>query len=823
MTSIPCPACGVELPPLPQHCPACGVRLTGPDALQLWEIDVTINRLQRERTRLLAALAAPAPAALAVPGAAGPPTGPLAAPPGVVAASTTGPPPAAAAPRRTWTTQQTLLAVGVVLVLAAASIALAVAWFLIGRWGQVLVMGGLTALACWASLTASRRRLPSTAEALAIASGGLMLLDASAARRFGLAGLDAVDARAYTVASGLLLAVLLAALHRRDGRVAAFAVLALAAASTSWAGVVAFASTATGTAALSLLGAVVFAGLHLGLPADTGFVRRAATGPAAGWTLLALVTATVSATDTVVGRPDGQALASAALLLVLGAGGALVVRQVVAVRAVRAGSRSAVRRDWQARWFAGDWRAVGVVALAATAAVPIAVLAVTVQVAPLWAAVGAVLLAAGAATVVAARPLGGSVGQLWLEAQCAGALLAALASTVVHQSQPAQVCALAGIAAVATATAALRPHHRSTATAVAAVAAVLSVGWGADLVSDSATALAVAAAGTALVAFALARPGRDEEAPSGAVGVLALGVALALTVGAGLDRLVLVAVLAASTAAGVATARLRSSLRPGATGATALAGTWLVRELGLLASPRLEWVGLALAGVALAALAAWRLRRPEEAVLGAAGVLAAVTGTGMALDRGWVHAAAGACAAYALTAVGYAALPRRRAVVTLGVAAATAGTWLELDRAGVGTLEAYTLSLAALLLAAGLWSRDLLGRGSWPVGGPALMVALVPSALLSAGDDGVVRPLVTVTVAVVVLVAGAWRRWQALVVVGAGAAVVVAVTQLGPYAAQLPRYLTLGSLGVALLAVGARYEQRRADARQAVSWLASMS
>jgi len=78
-------------------------------------------------------------------------------------------------------------------------------------------------------------------------------------------------------------------------------------------------------------------------------------------------------------------------------------------------------------------------------------------------------------------------------------------------------------------------------------------------------------------------------------------------------------------------------------------------------------------------------------------------------------------------------------------------------------------------------------------------------------------------VAAAVLSVGAFRRWQSLVVLGAVAASVVALTQLGPVIASLPRYLTLGTVGVALLAVGARYEQRRADARHAVSWLASMS
>ena len=107
--------------------------------------------------------------------------------------------------------------------------------------------------------------------------------------------------------------------------------------------------------------------------------------------------------------------------------------------------------------------------------------------------------------------------------------------------------------------------------------------------------------------------------------------------------------------------------------------------------------------------------------------------------------------------------------------------------------------------------------------GPALVVGVVPSALLTAGDDGLARPLLTVTAAVALLVLGAARRWQAPVAVGAVGAVVVALTQLGPVALQAPRPLTLGSLGVLLLVVGARYEQRRADARAAVSWLASLS
>jgi hypothetical protein len=38
-----------------------------------------------------------------------------------------------------------------------------------------------------------------------------------------------------------------------------------------------------------------------------------------------------------------------------------------------------------------------------------------------------------------------------------------------------------------------------------------------------------------------------------------------------------------------------------------------------------------------------------------------------------------------------------------------------------------------------------------------------------------------------------------------------ALHQLAPYAAALPRWLTLGAVGLLLVGVGATYEQRRRD------------
>ncbi|HET8767486.1 MAG TPA: hypothetical protein VFM86_09185, partial [Pedococcus sp.] len=838
--------------------PLCGVRLTGPDAVRLWEVDQALARLSSERRALLAVLSAPAttatgvattgvapagvaPAGVATTGVAPTgvattgaapvvaTTGPTAATPGAVPSGAAPGPaslPGAEAPRpqhRSWTTQQTLLAVGVLLVLVAGSIALAVAWFVIGRWGQVLVMGGLTALACQASLVLSRRRLPSSAEALAVVAGGLLLLDASAVRRFGLAGLDGVDVHAYTAVSGLLVALVLAALHQRDRRVAAFGVLSLTAASVAWGAVVTAPEQAVPAAVLALLGAALFALLHLALPATLGVVRRAATGPAAGWLVVGAAIAAGVAADVEPGDLRAQALVADGLLLLVAVLGALVVARVVRARSARLGSRAAVRADWTDRWFSGDWRAVGVLAAVASGTAPLAVLGLSVQLPPVAAAALGVLLAAAVVAVVAVRPLRSRVGQLWLETEAAAAVVATFLATVVHASQPAQACVLAGAAVAAAAVAVMRHPWRSPASAVAAVCAVGTTWLTADLASPTAAVLAVAVAGLALVGGALARPRRAEEVPLGAVGAVALVAALAGALGQGLDRPVVVAVLACATVAGVATAVLRPGLRPATTAVAVVTGTALAREVGLLVSSYAEWASLALTALVLAGLTAWRRHRPEEPVLGGFAVAIGVGALALGLDRGLPHSTAAAAFLYALAALGISMPASRRPVVLVAVVAATTATWVELLHADVTTLEAYTLPPAALLLAAGLWSAQLLGHRSWLVAGPGLAVGLLPSALFTAVDDGLLRPLLAVTVAVVVLAAGAWRRWQALVVVGAAAAVVVAVTQLGPYAVHLPRFLTLGTLGVALLAIGARYEQRREDARHAISWLASLS
>ena len=851
MSPIPCPACSRFLPESPTACPGCHLPLTGPSAARLWQVDQDLATLQRERTVLIAALRAEGatPGATATSTATASATGSAAAGPATSGRAATHPAtatppglhPAAVTPvaRRSWTTQQTLLAVGVLLVLVAGSIALAIAWFLIGIVGQLLVMGGLTAAATVAALVLSRRHLPSSAEALAVVAGGLLLLDVAAARRFGLAGLDSVDGRTYTAVTGLLAAVVLAAVHRADRRIAGFALLSLTAASLGWAGVVAFASSSSAVAALALTGAVVFGVLHLVVPASFGLTRRAATGPAAGWVVVSAVAAALGSLGAGVDALDAtgrltsdsptvhgltaDGLVSVALLVVLTVAGAFTIRRVVAVRAARLGSRAAVRADWMARPLSGDWRALCVLALVASLAGPTAVLGLGLQLGAFWSAVLAVLTAIVGISLAVARQRTTSLGTGWVEAQTGAALGVLVLVCAVGGSRPATTIALTATALVAATAAVHRPTWRAAASAVAAVAGVGAATLTGSLFSDTAQVLAAAAAGAVVVAAALLRRGAAEEAPLAVVGHLALFGALTAALGTGLADGVLITVLVVIALASAATALLRPLLRLVATASTALALVWALWLSGGLIGPRPQWALLAAAALALAALAQWRRTRGEEAVLGMIAVLVAVTAVAVAVDRSWPHAASVAAAAYGLAAIGYAALPRRRAVVAFGVVALTTSVWLELWHADVTTLEAWTLPLAAFLLAAGLWSHRELGGHSWLTAGPGLAVALLPSTLFSTVDDGLVRPLLTVAAAVAVLVVGALRRWQALVVLGAASAGFVALTQLLPYAVLLPRFLTLGALGVALLAVGARYEQRRADARQAVSWLASMS
>lgn len=149
-------------------------------------------------------------------------------------------------------------------------------------------------------------------------------------------------------------------------------------------------------------------------------------------------------------------------------------------------------------------------------------------------------------------------------------------------------------------------------------------------------------------------------------------------------------------------------------------------------------------------------------------------------------------------------------------------------------LEAWTLPFAAALLISGL----VAGRGR-PVGslervGPALAVALLPSALATWGapwvtdsDDDptghLLRLVLVLTVSGVLAVVGARMHALGVLLPAACALVVAAGAQVWTGLETLPRWVALGLVGALLVLAGARFEWVRSEGRRARAWMHQMS
>lgn len=383
-----------------------------------------------------------------------------------------------------------------------------------------------------------------------------------------------------------------------------------------------------------------------------------------------------------------------------------------------------------------------------------------------------------------------------------------------------------------------RPTWGCLALVVAAVT-ITALAWRLDGSGTTTAVVALVAAGVAAAAAVDRRPLADRT-----VGVALLGLhllaATALVVaevcwldGSWLDgsRLTrsplgwtLAGALLATAVAAVVLARHSGWLRPVGLGYGALL---VLAAAGQLAGPsgaRPTVVVLLALAVLAAALAAVRHGRADEAVLAGAWGVAWVAALGVsALAASPAPLAAAALATAGLTSAAVALLPRRGWLAVLGALLCSASVWTVLLDREIDTVEAYTLPLALMLGVVGLvrWRRDP-NTSSWLTVGSALSIALLPSAAASIDDGGLTRALLVLAAAAAALAFGVARGRQAPVLIGGLALAVVAVSQLAPWAVGLPRWLSFGSVGVALLVLGARYEQRRRNARSAMAWVATL-
>ncbi|MYW02652.1 DUF2157 domain-containing protein, partial [Streptomyces sp. SID3343] len=227
-----CPSCSTRLRvPRTERCHDCSIRLVGPAADQLWVMSLSVAQLLRQRQGLLHSMRQEAKYAVgradSSPAPAPSPPYPPSQPPVRVAANVAATAPVQL-PRRGAPAEPTparppvsrdrasaevgrrrvariVLGAGVLLMIVAAIVFVAVTWRQTGTAGRALVMAFALVVAASGTALAERRELPATAEAMAALTVAMGLLDGYAAWAADLGGLR--GGSALVVTAGTLAAV----------------------------------------------------------------------------------------------------------------------------------------------------------------------------------------------------------------------------------------------------------------------------------------------------------------------------------------------------------------------------------------------------------------------------------------------------------------------------------------------------------------------------------------------------------------------------------------------------------------------------------------
>jgi len=477
------------------------------------------------------------------------------------------------------------------------------------------------------------------------------------------------------------------------------------------------------------------------------------------------------------------------------------------------------------------FRSLGLSGLGASATTLVGVGALTSVLSGSWPllTLGVVLAAAAAAAVVA---LAGRPTRVVLTAV---AVPVALGVGVALPSVGATALFLATHGALLVLAAGLlRGMTRSVLVALGVAVAAVSLEACADLVD-----LQVAVAGLVLLAASVAvlvtaevlaarTDGASWRVGLEAVVVPIAFVALVQTADGEVVRMVAFAVVAATAGAVAAVVEDRwwlacvCAVFVGATAAQAV-------EVAGASAP---WSAVAVSGVAaLTAVAAQRMLRDRPAgghggqggqaitawARGPRGILeltailmglASLTdqqANALALTAGLTLLGVGA------VAVSFVSVDRRR-VAWLGSGLLVLASWVRLSSLDVDVVEAYTLPGSLALLVAGLvWMRRNPGASSWRGLAPSLTLGVGPSLVVALQEPTSVRALLVGLAGLALVGVGVRLGWGAPLVVGGVAVGLLAVVNIAPYAAAVPRWVLFGTTGVALLGLGVTWERRRQD------------
>jgi hypothetical protein len=435
-------------------------------------------------------------------------------------------------------------------------------------------------------------------------------------------------------------------------------------------------------------------------------------------------------------------------------------------------------------------------------------------------------------------PVAQVLAGLWAGAGVLRGLLLAVAGSTADSWTATALLTAAGAAAVAGLRVPRLSGGRVRTEIVAAVAAAVAGlaltgslhtgGAAGPVVATALGLLLLTAAALASGAAPLTGPLPEAEVPAVRAALQAAGTAMAVAGALALGDAERYGALSLLTLAAGVPAALTAVRVPrvrevctGAALAAPVAAVLLAREAGRLPAPT---AGLLLALVAAGALgiATVRAGAAEEWVCAAGGAVAgAAAGLTTATVGAWGQVGL-QLAVVGVAAGSYGLVARRPPVAAMAVADLVLACWIVLAGAGIETAEAYTLPAAGGLLVVA-WPRLRAGAPSWAAEGAAVGVALVPSTLAVAGSPSALRLVLVVVGAVALVVVGVLAHRQAPFLLGAGALAFVVVSRLGPYAPLLPTWVTLAAAGLLLLVLGATYEQRLRQAREAVAWVAQMS
>ncbi|WP_335986865.1 SCO7613 C-terminal domain-containing membrane protein [Glycomyces sp. MUSA5-2] len=728
------------------------------------------------------------------------------------------PPPADRPGRRAEVTaksvQIVLLCLGGLLLTAGVIVFTAVAWRQLGDGGRLTILAGTTGLLMAVPFALTRFRLWATAETLAATATLALWCSALAGYYLYLpsgTGLTAVSVARWTAA-----VLVAAALYRIAARVAApaWALLPLA---------------ATG-AAFAAFGDALEAALHMGaiglLLAGAAWTVKAAPTRHTGadqWSARVLLAAAIT-TVFLAGMRAAFGL-DAAILPVAAATGCLLAAACMLATA-------------HARFAGASTAAVAVLGSAA-GALTIASWVLALRSLEPLVAVPAFGLSAVAVILAASwtDPNGYERLPLGAAASAVTASLAVLGAVITdaYELTAFFAAAVLSLAVSFIFPAALADALRKGAMVIGASvlawctfvsATALPVAYGAEpnpLVQWEVPAIAV---GSAVGVFLVAKGWRrDFLALAAATAAMSAG-ALAGRSAASLAAVAALAVLVAFTSPGTGRRVLGWTAAYPAVTAAALA--WAYRPATNDLDPG-SALAVAVGVVSVLLAATWFVRRGGDSsgdrgradlVWGRVGAhsmigVYLVWLTGIALADGisldaplGFTAYAGALAAAAI------ANPAKRLGHVLGSCASMVVAALMFAAYGGATaVEWYTVPPAVVLVGLGLWLlRHDAATSSWLALGPALAVGFGPSLVMALGPEGDPwRRIAVGAAAVAVLMAGAWRRWQAPLVLGAVVLTALAVNEIALVWSAVPKWIPLSIGGAVLIAAGATLEQRRRD------------